>query len=410
MQLYIREKYLKKIRGFYRDTDIIKVLTGIRRCGKSCLMEMIADEIVAAGTSRDHIHYFDLDSRSYKMIKTADQLERLLDSVMKGDELQYLFIDEIQNVKDFEEIINAFRGEGNCSIFITGSNSYLLSGELATKLTGRYIEFEIFPFTFEEYLEAKKFYCKPVSENLMVELNNYLLEGGFPRAVQYDSLADKRTYVGSVIDEIFKKDIKRRAKIRNTEAFFNVRNFITNNFAATFSLRNLHKALAKSGIAIERKTLNRYIDILVQSKVIYQCDRFDMKSKRAIGGEKKYYLADMSLYFSTNTDNRINYGPALENMVYLYARSNDYSVSIGRIGKLECDFILRDAQLNYAYVQVAYTINESRHTEDREYAPLEMIRDNYSKYVMTTDYLLQKRNGIKHVNIMDFMKEHGNFE
>lgn len=134
-----------------------------------------------------------------------------------------------------------------------------------------------------------------------------------------------------------------------------------------------------------------------------------MKSKRSLSGEKKYYLADTSLYFATDTDNRINYGPALENIVYIYARSNNYKVSVGRIGKLECDFIVRDNNLNYAYLQVAYTINESKATEDREYSPLEMIKDNYPKYVMTTDYLLQKRNGINHINILEFINEHKRF-
>ena len=148
---------------------------------------------------------------------------------------------------------------------------------------------------------------------------------------------------------------------------------------------------------------------LVDSKILYCCDRFDMKSKKSLSGEKKYYLADTSFYFSTNTDNRINYGPALENLVYVYARSLDYAVSVGRIGKLECDFILRDNQLNYSYIQVAYTINESKSTEDREYAPLEKLKDNYPKYVATTDYLLQNRKGIKHINLLEFIKEHNKF-
>ena len=172
---------------------------------------------------------------------------------------------------------------------------------------------------------------------------------------------------------------------------------------------SLQEALAKNGIELKHATLSRYIEVLLQSKILYQCDRFDMKSKRALSGEKKYYLADISFYFATNTDNRINYGPALENMVYVYAKSLDYSVSVGRIGKLECDFILRDNKLDYCYVQVAYTIGESKSTEDREYAPLESIADNYPKYVLTTDYLLQNRNGIKHVNLLEFMKNRLSF-
>lgn len=409
MDLYIREKYLKKIRGFYHDTEIIKVIMGVRRCGKSCLMETIKNELIQSGIPESDIIYLDLDSKRFRKIKTAEQLEALIDKSTRAQDVKYLFIDEIQNVADFEEVVNAYRAEGGYSIFITGSNSYLLSGELVTKLTGRYVEFELFPLSFDEYLDMKKFYGKPVSGNLNEELNNYLQEGGFPKAMQYDTFADKRTYVKSVIDEIFEKDIKRRLKIRNVEAFNNVRNFIINNFGATVSINSLRDSLVNNGININRDTLSRYVEALLQSKVLYQCDRFDMKSKKSLSGEKKYYLADTSFYFSTNTDNRINYGPALENIVYIYARSLDYAVSVGRIGKLECDFIMRDSSLNYCYVQVAYTINESKLTEDREYASLEMIRDNYPKYVLTTDYLLQRRNGIHHLNVLEFIKSQSKF-
>ena len=409
MELYGREKYLKKMRGFYHDTEIIKVITGVRRSGKSCLMEMVKDELLRGGIDPANIIFLDLDSKAYRKIKSADRLESLIDSLGHAEGTKYLFIDEIQNVEDFEEVVNAYRGTGEYSVFITGSNSYLLSGELVTKLTGRYVEFELFPLSFDEYLDMKAFLGKEVNVNLLIELNNYLQEGGFPKAMQYDDFADKRTYVRSVIDEIFEKDIKRRVKVRNVETFNNVRNFIINNFGATVSVKSLQEALAKNGIELKHATLSRYIEVLLQSKILYQCDRFDMKSKRALSGEKKYYLADISFYFATNTDNRINYGPALENMVYVYAKSLDYSVSVGRIGKLECDFILRDNKLDYCYVQVAYTIGESKSTEDREYAPLESIADNYPKYVLTTDYLLQNRNGIKHVNLLEFMKNRSSF-
>ena len=405
MTLFKRENYLNKIRAFYNDSEIIKVITGVRRCGKSSLMKTIVGELKDNGVKEDNIIFLDLDSREYRKIKTDDQLDELLESKATAEGLKYVFIDEIQNVSNFEEVVNAYRGDGDFSIFITGSNSYLLSGELATKLTGRYIEFEMFPLSFEEYLDIKKFYGKPVDANLAVELNNYLLEGGFPLAIQYDNLADKRTYVKSVITEIFEKDIKSRIKIKNREAFVKVRDYIINNYGATTSITNLQEALAKDGLTIKRTTLDRYIKALVDAKILYECKRFDMKSKKSLTGEKKYYLADTSFYFATNTDNRINYGPALENIVYIYARSRNYEVSIGKIGKLECDFILRDNNLNYSYVQVSYTINESKDTEDREYRPLESIKDNYPKYVITTDYLLQQRNGINHVNLMEFISK-----
>ena len=404
MDLYIREKYLKKIRGFYRSNDIIKVITGVRRCGKSTLMKMVSDELEAQGVPAERILYLDLDQRKYRKIKTADQLEELIAAGIDEAEQNYLFVDEIQNVRGFEEVINGFREDGNCSIFITGSNSYLLSGELATKLTGRYIEFEMYTLTFEEYELMKAFYHLRIDNNPLAELQNYILEGGFPRAVLIDNLEDKRRYTESVIQEIFEKDIRHRVKVRNREGFETVRQYLVNNFGATTSVSNLQRGLEKNGMKITRQTLARYIQALVDAKVLYECNRFDMKSRKSIAGEKKYYLSDLSFYFALNTDNRINYGPVLENIVYLYAKSMDSKVSVGRIGRLECDFIIRDTSMNYAYVQVAYTIALSKETEDREYKPLEMIRDNYPKYVLTTDYLLQKRNGIRHINLIDFMK------
>ncbi|MBQ9275372.1 MAG: ATP-binding protein [Succinivibrio sp.] len=404
MQLYLREKYLRRIRGFYHSADLIKVITGIRRCGKSCLMQMIMAELREQGISAERICYLNLDRRGFKHLKGPEQLDELIASHLQQGSLNYLFIDEIQNVDNFESVINSWREEGCCSIFITGSNSYLLSGELATKLTGRYLEFEMYTLTFDEYLGMKAFCGQQVADNLLLELQNYLQEGGFPRAVTIESLEDKRTYVANVVEEIFHKDIRRRVKIRNVEAFEAVRRYLFSNFGATYSVNSLQIALKKTGLNISRLTLHRYLQVLVEAKILYECERFDLKSRRALAGERKYYLGDLSFYFSLNTDNRLNYGPLLESPVFFYARSLNYRVSIGRIGNLECDFILRDTALDYAYVQVAYTIAASAETEEREYRALERIKDNYPKYVMTTDYLLQRRNGIRHVNLMEFMR------
>ena len=404
-KLFKRENYLKKIRGFYHDTEIIKVITGVRRCGKSSLMEIIKSELIEKGIPTENIIHLDMDSRKYRKIKSDTEFENLIESMSVAAGKKYLFVDEIQNVTGFEEVINAFRGDGEYSIFITGSNSYLLSGELATKLTGRYIEFEMFPLSFEEYLEIKNFYGQEINANLIIELNNYLLEGGFPKTIQYETLADKRTYVKSVIDEIFEKDIRQRVKIRNKEVFEKVRNYILNNFGATTNPGNMIVELSKIGLNIKRETLNRYIHILEEAKILYPCERFDLKSRKSISGEQKYYLADLGFYFALNTDKRINYGPALENVVYTYARSKGYNISVGRIGKLECDFILGRNNMDYSYVQVAMTIMNSIETENREYRPFESIRDGYPKYLLTRNDLIQKRNGVKHINIPGLMKE-----
>ena len=409
MDWYPRENYLKKIRGFYHATDIIKVITGVRRCGKSCLMETIACELKESGIPAENIIYFDLDSKDYNKILKPEQLEQLIESVSDINGTKYLFIDEVQNVEGFETVLNGFRETNEWSIFITGSNSYLLSGELMTKLTGRYIEFEMFPLSFEEYEDIKKFYGKEIAPDRQEELQNYILEGGFPRTILLDNMAAKRRYVQSVIDEIFEKDIRRRLKIRNKSTFETVQKYIINNFGATTSLKSLKKAIEKTGTPISEATIARYIKALLDAKILYECPRFDMKSKKSLSGEKKYYLSDTGFYYVQNTDNRINFGPVLENITYIYARSHDYSVSVGRIGKLECDFILRDNEMRYSYVQVAYTISLSKDTEDREYRPLESIKDNYPKYVATADSLLQKRNGIEHINLVDFMRKGKNF-
>lgn len=408
MKLYRRENYLKKIRGFYHDTGIIKVITGVRRCGKSCLMETAADEIRESGVLKENIIYLNLDKRGYRNIKTPDQLDALIESKSTAEGIKYLFIDEIQNVEGFEEVINGYREEEDYSIFITGSNSYLLSGELATKLTGRYLEFELYTLSFEEYLEMKAFMGKDVLPDLTAEFDAYITEGGFPKALQYEG-ADKQAYIQGVIKEIFQKDIKKQAKIRKVSVFETVQRYVINNFGATMSLTNILDDLKKNGCPIRRETLHRYLTILEDAKIIYPCYRFDLKSRRSVSGEQKYYLADLGFYFAMNTDKRIHYGPALENIVYIYARSKGYDVSVGRIGKLECDFIMERNHIDYAYVQVSMTIMNSIDTENREYRPLESIKDNYPKYLLTRNDLIQHRSGIKHYNMAPFMKENRMF-
>ena len=298
----------------------------------------------------------------------------------------------------------------NLSIFLTGSNSYLLSGELATKLTGRYLEFNILPLTLDEFVGMKDFFGKSIPADAQELLNAYIYEGGFPYTVKLDSLADKRTYVEGLIEEIYKKDIRKRVKIRNRTVFDAVMKYLISNFGATTSIGNIVDDLAKNGVKTKADTVTRYMEALVSAKIIMPCERFDMKSRKSLKGEKKFYLSDFSFYYAMNTDNRISYGPALENMIFNYAVSKDYKASVGRIGKLECDFIFRDKALSYSYVQVAYTILASRETEEREYKSLESIRgDNYPKYVITTDKMIQSRNGIRHENLTDFILSGKNF-
>lgn len=406
MRLFPRENYLKKIRGFYHDEGMIKVITGVRRCGKSCLMQCIAEELRAESIDDEHIVFFDLDRYGYRSVKAPEQLEDLIRPLLAISGTKYLFIDEVQNVDGFEDVLNGLRTEGGFSIFITGSNSYLLSGELATKLTGRYIEFEMQTLDFGEYCQMKRFLGLPVNPNPVAEFDTYILEGGFPKTMDYPRLADKRAYVAAVIQEIFEKDIRRRVKIKNVSVFNQVRDYLINNFGATTSLANIQSDLeSKQGVKVKRETLARYLQILEEAKIISKCARFDLKSRKSLRGEQKYYLADLSFYFALNTDNRINYGPVLENIVYRYALSQGCKVSVGRIGKLECDFILRNPEMGYAYVQVAMTIMTDRATEEREYRPFAQIKDNYPKYLLTRGDVIQQRDGIIHANIPEFMQE-----
>ena len=404
------------MRGFYHETDLIKVITGLRRCGKSSIMELISRELIASGVKRENILFLKLDKKGYKRIKSPDALESAIDKLAEGIKgVKYLFIDEIQKVKGFEEVIDAYREEEDFSIFITGSNSYLLSGELMTYLTGRYIEFEVGTLTFDEYIGMKEYFKIPVGEKAD-EFEKYIREGGLPRIVLFDNDLDKQTYTQSVIKEIYEKDIKKNKKIRNRELFNVIQTYIINNFGSKTSISSLCDYLSKTRKEeIRKATVYKYLEILENAKIISKCKRFDTKSKKSLNGEEKYYLSDLSFYFATNVDARVNYGPVLENIVYNYAKSKSYQMSVGKIGDLEVDFILRDIFNKYSYVQVARTIygeedeNGLDKTEEREYRSLEKIQDNYPKYVLSLDILLQHRSGIIHKNLINFMLDNADF-
>ena len=403
MEFYKRENYLKRIRNFYDDDNIIKVITGIRRCGKSTLLKSIIEELQEKGVPEKDIISIELDKKEFKRIVTPEQLEEEIDKRIKDTDFKYLFIDEIENVRNFEPVINAYREEGNISVFITGSNSYLLSGELITKLTGRYIEFEMMPLNFYEYIEMKKFLNKEINSNIYIEFDDFIKNGGFPGALYYDDYEDKITYISSVIQKIFEKDIKTNNKIKDVALFEVIEKFIINNFGSAISVGSIYEYLVKKEkIKVDRRTLKRYIDILEKAKIIYSCDLFDIKSKMVLKGEKKYYLADFSIYYTLNTDNRISYGPMLENIVYNYLKSKNYNLSVGKIGKLECDFIARKDFDKYFYIQVSKSIADEK-VEEREYKPFYEIKNMYPKYLFTSDVLLQDRDGVINVNIADFI-------
>lgn len=402
--VYPREKYLKKIRPFY-DSDIIKVITGIRRCGKSFILKAIMNELIDRGIPKTQIIYTPLDRRGYKNIKTSEELETKIESMLGDDENYYLFIDEVQNVFGFESVIHAYAEEGY-SIFLTGSNSYLLSDEISTKLTGRYLNFETFTLDFSEYLEMKRFFKKKIDQDIYVEFEEYILNGGFPKTIEFDDIQARQTYTRGIISEIFEKDVKTRKRISNVPVYERVQSFLLNNYSAPFSLSNLLECLEKEGYKTKATTVRGYIEDLKKAKIIYECNRFDLKSKKSLRREQKYYLSDLAIYFAMNADNRLSYGPSLENMVYLYLASQDYQISIGKIGKLECDFITRNTSGDYAYIQVTYTmqgedIKATERIKEREYRPFRKIRDGYPRYIVSLDRFRDQQEGVHHINAID---------
>lgn len=402
--VYPREKYLNKIRPFY-DSDIIKVITGIRRCGKSFILRSIMNELLERGIEEKQIIYIPLDRRGYKNIKTPEELELKIESMLGKEDKYYLFIDEVQNVFGFESVVHAYAEEGY-SIFITGSNSYLLSDEISTKLTGRYLNFETFTLDFSEYLDMKSFFKKDINQDLYLEFAEYVVNGGFPKTLEFDDIPTRQTYTRGIISEIFEKDVKTRKKIRNVPAYERVQAFLLNNYSAPFSLNNLLKCLEMEGYKTKATTVRGYIEDLKKAKIVYECNRFDLKSKTAIKRDQKYYLSDMAIYFAMNTDNRLSFGPSLENIVYLYLASHDYQISIGKIGKLECDFIVRKKNGDYAYIQVAYTlqgedIKATERIKEREYRPFREIRDGYPRYIISLDKFRDQQEGVHHINAID---------
>lgn len=405
-KIYKREEYLKKIRDFYDDTETIKVITGIRRCGKSTLLDMIIEELKEKNVKEEDIIVIKLDKRPYKNIITAEKFEELLDSKINDSNFKYIFIDEIQNVKNFESIIESYRLEKNYSIFITGSNSYLLSGELVTKLTGRKIEIEMLPLNFYEYVDMKKFLGISIN-SLYDEFEEYIKIGGFPGTMNYDSYESKKMYVKSILNDIFEKDIRKNEKIKNVQMFENIEKYIVNNFGAEISINSIIKYYESINVNIDYRTIERYISILINAKIIYPCENFDIKSKQVLNGEKKYYLADLSIYYVLNTDNRINYGPVLENILHNYLISKGYSLSVGKIGTLEVDFIVRYGFDNYYYLQVAKSIEDEK-VKNREYAPFFEIKDLYPRYLFLLDLVLSENyNGIKNLNLVKFIANNG---
>lgn len=393
-----REIYLEQIRPYY-DVDLIKVITGVRRSGKSILLEIIRDELIERGVDGDHLIYLNLEDLDYEYIETASDLNKEIKARISDEEKYYVFLDEIQHIKEFEKALASFRATLNVSLFATGSNSTLLSGELATLLTGRTVEFEILPFSF---LEVKKYFelnNRTFSEDLLYE---YLKWGGFPLRFDFRDETSVRRYLSNLYESIINRDIVKKARNIDKKTFMDISLYILANAGKEFSADNIvdyyHK---KNGKAVSRKTIYNYLDKMKKAFLIHAVARYNIVGKEALKNREKYYAVDMGL--RTINTNTINYEDTffLENIVYNELLIRGYHVFTGKTYKGEVDFVaIKDGKK--CFIQVAYLL-ASKETIQREFGAYKPITDASPKYVMSLDRIDMSRDGIVHLNIIDFL-------
>ena len=401
-----RKIYMDKIDSFI-DVDLIKIITGIRRCGKSYFFNLIINHLKDNGVNEDDILLIDLELPQFNHIKTRDQLDKIvLEFLEKSENKSYLFFDEIQNVYEWEISINGYFKLSNVDIFITGSNSKLLSKELATYLTGRYISIEMYPFSFNEFLDYKnELNEKPLWENeLNSEIENYFNEylsfGGLP--VTIDSKNHKEITLNDLYYSIILHDIFERFDLRNVGLFNRITKFLIENIGNLISAHSVYTFL-KHDLKISKTTIYNYLDHLENAYIFSKVTREDLIGKKEIIGSEKYYLIDQGFYKSQLEEKQHNIGKLLENIVYLELIRNDCKVTIGCINKYEIDFVCRKNNKKF-YIQVAYHL-ETEETIEREFRPLMLIEDNFPKYVLSMDKENLSRDGIEHIHIIKFLRE-----
>ena len=394
-----REKYLLKIREFY-DVDLIKIITGIRRCGKSVLLKQIIEEIKEKGILDKQIIYINFEDVEYDFIKDYMDLHKYVKSKIINSEKYYLFFDEIQLVNNWEKAINSFKATLNVSIFITGSNSKLLSSELATLLSGRYVSFNLMPFSFEEVIKYKNIKDK---KEIELEFDNYLLWGGLPQIFDLKTIDAIKTYLMDVFDAIVLKDIVKRHNIKNISLFQRIMEYLVTNPSQTFSPTNMLKEFNKDSIPISTKTIYECLEYAEESMLMNRVSSYDIRGKKILTRKDKYYLTDLGLGQILNVNKKTQFGAYLENIVYNELIYRGYNVSVGNNNGKEIDFIATKYNQK-EYYQVAYTL-ASKETEEREFKAYDNIDDNYPKYVISIDKLDYSQNGIIHKNIVDCLLE-----
>lgn len=380
------------------DNELIKVIRGIRRCGKSYMLRLIKEELIKRGVKEHNIILINFDSKKYKNIKNNNELDKIVEKTIKNKKGKvYLFFDEIQNVKKWERSIAGYKIDYDCDIFITGSNSNLLSGELATHLTGRYFEIKMYPFSYQEFLN---FHQKSSSIDMF---NEYLQYGGMPQTFLLDE-TQKIDYLDDLFNSIFYKDIVKRYQIREIDILERLTTFIFDNIGNIFSASSITEYYKEEmNIKISNKTITNYLKYLENACFIKKVKREDLEGKGILKFNEKYYVTDHGFCEAKAKGNKDNIGRVIENMVYFEFLRRGWKITIGKTKDFEVDFVCRKHKQTI-YVQVSYLL-ESEETIEREFRPFSKIKDHYPKYIITMDQFDRSRDGVKHINLLEFLTD-----
>ncbi len=393
-----RELYLEKIRPFY-DSEMIKVITGIRRCGKSTIIQQMIDEIKQRGVVNDHIIYINFENYKYNKICNPDALYEYVEAEIKDTAKYYLFIDEIQNVSNFELVVNSFRATHNISIFITGSNSKLLSGELATHLSGRTLSFRIMPFCFKEYVA----FCEEAQITKPTEqlLDDYMLWGGFPLVCKEQENNSKEVLLSNIYDSVVLKDVVMRNKIASVAALEKVLEYVIANSSLTISGNSIAAALKADDMNVSVPTVYDYLKYVSDACICDKVSRYDIRGKKILSFEEKTYVCDLGFFHLKKNRVKEEYSHIIETICYNELIARGYQVYIGKTYKGEVDFIAQKGSEKF-YLQAAYLL-DSEDTVTREFGTYNAIEDNYPKYVISMDRIPLSRDGIIHMNLCEWL-------
>lgn len=390
-----RKEYMEKLAS-YREKRIIKVLTGIRRSGKSTILNEFKKKLIDDGVSEKNIVSINFEDNSNKELLDPDKLHNYI--IDKTDEncMNYIFLDEIQNVNNFQKCVDSLFLRDYLDIYITGSNSYMLSGELATYLTGRYIQIHILPLSFKEYLS----YYGETDE--LKKYNEYITYGGFPYLINLDKPEEKIDYLDSIYNTVIMKDVIVRKKINDPLILESICRFLFDNIGSNVSTKKISDTLCSYGRKNSVHTIEEYLTALLESYILYKVNRFDIKGKQLLKTQEKYYLSDLGLrtYLLGRSHNK-DLGHILENVIFLELKRRGYRIYIGKNDTTEVDFVV-ESEDEYVYIQVALSVRDEQ-TLKRELKPLENISDHFKKYIITLDYDTNNYNGIKQISAMDFL-------